>query len=140
MYQKKNWSIGDVKIFDKENITINSDSYTKRTKITSKGLWVNTKPNILYKKDYHTFSKNIYINYFDKELIIYRPNTSLIVYKPCKLSICVNNNLYPSYKKVSYFNYYIYPSLLFIVCILLYIISFIFTEEDVVIIQGPAIK
>nr|YP_010692871.1 putative DNA polymerase-like protein [Periconia digitata]WCA44870.1 putative DNA polymerase-like protein [Periconia digitata] len=65
---KKDWFIGHVKIFDKE-ITIHSDNYTKRLKITDlKGYLLDTKPKV--------------INNLNKKLILYNPNMfSLTRYK-----------------------------------------------------------
>ena len=48
---KRDWVKGEVKIFDKENITINADSFTKREKIldNNNNKWVDTKPNVINK-------------------------------------------------------------------------------------------
>lgn len=39
-YSKTDWEKGDVIIYDNDNITINSNSYTKRTKILANNIWV----------------------------------------------------------------------------------------------------
>ena len=62
---KINWGKGDVKISDK-NIVLNSDGYTKRSKIYSNKTWINTKPLV--------------INTIDTALIPYNNKTSLILY------------------------------------------------------------
>lgn len=62
---KIDWSVGHVVIEEKDNITINSDSYTKRAKIYNDEVWVDTKP--------------VFINDMDKSLIPYKINRSFIV-------------------------------------------------------------
>lgn len=59
---KIDWSIGHVVIEEKDNITINSNNYTKRVKIHSDEVWVDTKP--------------VFINNIDKSLIPYNTNTN----------------------------------------------------------------
>ena len=46
---KMSWERGDVIISDKKDVKINSNSYTKRTKLYKNGLWTDTKPLILSK-------------------------------------------------------------------------------------------
>ncbi len=62
----KNISSGYVNIKVPSKVTLSTDSYTKRTKVFSEGLWVDTKPLILNNNDkqYHTLveSKNRDIN------------------------------------------------------------------------------
>lgn len=62
---KISWQAGDIKIEDKKDITINSDSYTKGTKIYINDKWAHTKP--------------IIINEIDKDLIVYNHIKDLIV-------------------------------------------------------------
>ena len=69
---KINWGKGDVKISDK-NIVLNSDGYTKRSKIYSNKTWINTKPLV--------------INTIDTSLIPYNNKTSLMLYNSKVLSI-----------------------------------------------------
>ena len=96
-YSKTDWTKGEVKILEKSNITINSNSYQKRDKIYSNNKWINTKPKVINSRGYHTKCFNqIYINYFD---------TSLVVYKAPKLAIVLipeitKNNYIPFYLNV----------------------------------------
>lgn len=46
MYSQKDWTLGQVTIGEK-NVTLNSNSYTKRTKLFENNTWVDTKPNLL---------------------------------------------------------------------------------------------
>lgn len=61
---KTDWVLGYVKININENVTINSNSYTKRIKIFKNGKWIDTKP--------------VCINDIDKALVIYKNNKNLI--------------------------------------------------------------
>ena len=62
---KINWKIGDVKINSK-NISINSNSYNKRSKIFDLYNWIDTRP--------------LFINTLDTSLIVYNNNKSIILY------------------------------------------------------------
>ena len=111
-------------------ITINSDSYTKRTKIITGGVWTNTIPNVFnnIKKMYHT--KAVYINYFDKQLIVYRPNMSLIVYHPDP-SLITPCGINLSKLKHSDLIELIYSWLLLTLLGLLYLTSFLLGDDDI---------
>ena len=89
---KIDWINGQVSIFDKENVTLNSNAYTKRTKIyNSDNKWIDTKPNVINniipnnstlnsvikksKRSFHSMRILYYnnnINYFDRNLLIYK--------------------------------------------------------------------
>lgn len=71
---KRDWDTGSVSIEDKEDITINFDSYTKRTKIYNlSNRWIDTLP--------------LFINTELTALVLYSPKTTaLIVYKGINLS------------------------------------------------------
>ena len=109
-----NWSKCEVRITDRENMLLSSDSYTKREKIYMDNRWVDTKPKVIdnlssnnstvlnygktksqvsnnTKKAYHTISfREININYFDRDLVIYkRPPLDLIIYEPSVLDLVI---------------------------------------------------
>lgn len=93
---KTDWMKGEVRIYDKENITIKSDSYTKREKIFINNKWLDTKPNVINitgGKSYHllVYRKRVYLNYFDLYLVTYKPVVlDLVVYKALILDLVVN--------------------------------------------------
>ena len=93
---------GEVKITDKKNITINSNSYRKRDKIYINNKWIDTKPkfidfsyNFPKPKSYHTrLFKQKYINYFD---------VNLVVYKAPRLDIVLIDKIIYNYLFYNYF-------------------------------------
>lgn len=118
---KIDWVQGDVKIFDKENITINSNSYTNRIKIFKNNKWIDTKPIIIDKsvnsliqpnssickpnpkRLYHTSTnkfiskKQIYINYFDKSLVIYKtPMLNITIFRLPLLDLVIYSYIPPT--------------------------------------------
>lgn len=115
---KTDWVKGDVKIFEKKEIIINSNSYTNRIKIIKNNKWIDTKPNIIdksvnslikpnssickpnLKRLYHTYTnlkKQIYRNYFDKSLVIYKtPMLNITIFRLPILDLVIYSYISPT--------------------------------------------
>lgn len=55
---------GEVKIVDNK-ITLSPTAYTKRTKLCKKGLWFDTRPLVIGKRECHTLTAGSVIKYGD---------------------------------------------------------------------------
>ena len=91
---KSDWELGHVLIEDKYNITIHSNSYTKRVKIyNNHDMWIDTKP--------------IFINKIVKDLVVYKQEKDLIVYQ----NVYVNKS---NINVKSIFNWILIISIIFV--------------------------
>lgn len=141
---KTDWMKGEVRIYDKENITINSNSYTKREKIYMNNKWLDTKPNVLNitkGKSYHTSvsRKRVYLNYFDLNLVTYKPVVlDLVVYKAHNLDMVlfkkfINNSwTWDSQNTNLKRNVSIKEYIFLSIALGLYVFSFLFKQDPLV--------